>query len=324
MGRAGNAGMIATFAIAFAGVVIGAVAAYVSEYGAAARASKTAAMTAALRENAGTARLWRERDAIVERVLAGENLERLPRPAPLIAPMRPKIIIIFDDMGLDRRALERVSRLPGPVTLSFLPYARNVDKRAETVRARGVETMLHLPMEPAGDEDPGPHALRSDMTGAKFIKELEWNLGRMTGFVGVNNHMGSKLTADEAAMKTLLAYLKQEGLFFIDSVTTGDTVARQAGAMVGAKVFSRDVFLDAEAETAEEIKNRLRQVERIARETGFAVAICHPYEETLDIIGPWLTSAPYRGFDLVAASALIDIERRLSQPLVADAQAAKL
>ncbi len=324
MGRAGNAGMIATFAIALAGVVIGAVAAYVSEYGAAARASKTAAMTAALRENAGTARLWRERDVIVERVLAGENLERLPPPAPLIAPMRPKIIIIFDDMGLDRRALERISRLPGPVTLSFLPYARNVDKRAEAARARGVETMLHLPMEPAGDEDPGPHALRSDMTGARFIKELEWNLGRMTGFVGVNNHMGSKLTADEAAMKTLLAYLAQEGLFFIDSVTTGDTVARQAGAMVGATVFSRDVFLDAEAETAAEIKNRLRLVERIARETGFAVAICHPYEETLDIIGPWLTSAPYRGFDLVAASALIDIERRLSKPLMADAQAAKL
>jgi len=318
-GRAGNAGLFASFAIALAGVVIGAVAAYLSKHHAAAEAARTSAMSAALRDAQDLDAAWRARAEIVQWVLEGRPLERLAAPPMFRGPApRPKIVIIFDDMGIDKRAFERVLRLPGPITLSFLPYAKDVDVLAGRARAQGREIMLHLPMAPAGEADPGPHALSADMLGANFIKELEWNLARVDGFVGVNNHMGSKLTADEAAMKTVLAYLKKEGLFFLDSVTTGDTVARAAGAMVGAEVFSRDVFLDAEAPTSGVIQSRLALVERIALETGYAVAICHPRKETIDAIGPWLASAPYRGFDLVFASALAAIEKDLeAAPLAA-------
>lgn len=323
--RAGNAGIIASFAIALAGVAIGAVSAYVSEKGTAARAAKTRAMSVALREAPAAESAWRAREEIVQLVLAGGDLERLPAPPSLaaVAP-RPKIVIIFDDMGIDRPAFERVSGLPGPLTLSFLPYAKDVNVLAETALERGAEIMLHLPMEPEGGADPGPHALKTGMTGAAFIKELEWNLARLEGFVGVNNHMGSKLTADEAAMKTVLAHLKHQGLFFLDSVTTGDTIARAAGVMVGARVFSRDVFLDAETSDAAVIKSRLVLVERIARETGYAVAICHPRPKTIEAVGPWLASAPYRGFDLVPASALVDIEKSLAPPVMAEAPALRL
>ena len=310
-GRAGNAGIVASFAIALAGVVLGAVSAYFSEYGAGARAARVEALAAASKDGAPFDQVRAERDKAIQRVLTDGALERLPVPsrAETAAPdaPRPKVIIILDDMGLDRRAAERIMNLPGPLTLSFLPYARDVDVLAGRARAAGNEIMLHLPMEPQGDNDPGPNALKLGMTGAEFIKNLDWNLSRFDGYDGVNNHMGSRLTTDRAAMKTVLAYLRHKGLFFIDSVTTGDTIVREAGADVGAQVFERDVFLDAETGSAEAVKAQLQLVERIALETGYAVAIGHPHETTINALGPWLTSAPARGFEIAPVSALVEI-----------------
>ncbi len=324
-GRAGNAGIIASFVIAFAGIFIGATTAYISERGSAASAAKSELITATLRDGGEHPEIYAARQKLIHRVLTATELERLPVPEfTAKGASRPKIILIIDDMGIDRRAVSSVLNLPGPVTLSFLPYANDVASLADTARDAGVELMLHLPMEPLGENDPGPNALTSAMTGADFIKALEWNLTRFDGFVGVNNHMGSQLTADEAAMKTLLAYLKHKDLFFMDSVTTGDTVARRAGARVGANVFSRDVFIDAEPGNGKMVKSQLALVERIARETGYAVAIGHPRKETLDVLGPWLTTAPARGFDLVPASALLTIEKSEAAPSLVEAPALRL
>jgi len=330
--RAGNAGLVATFLIAFAGVLAGAFSAYVSEQGAAAHAARVEASTLALREASFRTAAGKARAEIVKKVIASapgrHALERLPAPA-LIAPFaklgaKPKIIIIFDDMGIDPRAVDQVLQLPGPVTFSFLPYAKNVDKQAARAAARGDALMLHLPMEPESEADPGPHALRTGMTGVAFLRALDWNLSRFDGYVGVNNHMGSRLTADEELMQTTLAILKQRGLFFLDSLTTGDSVARAAGARVGAQVFARDVFLDADG-GKESIIKQLALVEEIAIKTGYAVAIAHPRKETLEVIGPWLTSAPARGFELAPVTALVEMERaRRAPPVVAEAPALRL
>lgn len=324
-GRAGHAGIIASFAIALVGVLIGAVSSYMGERGGAALATKTETTATQLRDGGYADEAYAAREQIIQRVLTGAELERLPVPEfTANGAARPKIILIIDDMGIDQSAAERVLTLPGPVTFSFLPYAHNVNDLAGKAQNAGIETMLHLPMEPEGDADPGPHALISSMTGADFIKELEWNLSQFDGFIGVNNHMGSKLTANEAAMKTVLAYLKHADLFFMDSVTTGDTVARTAGAQVGAQVFSRDVFIDAEAGSRSAVKKQLALVERIARETGYAVAIGHPRQETIDVLGPWLTTAPARGFELVPVSALATIEKSKTAPVLAKAPALRL
>jgi hypothetical protein len=304
--RAGNAGLIATVVVALAGVLVGALSAYMTERGAVAEALSTGASPTSTAAPESPRRVARDR--IVERLIAGEAPpERLAPPPSRMgaAPAsRPKIVIILDDMGIDRRLSEHAIALPGPLTYSFLPYGRNAPELAETVRLSGGEVMLHLPMEPAGNEDPGPHALKSDMTGAEFIRSLEWNLDRFDGYAGVNNHMGSKLTADIAAMKTLIGYLNHRDLFFVDSVTTSQTTVRRAGRELGLEVFARDVFLDAEAGSESAVRAQLALAERIARETGYVVAIGHPREETLKVLGPWLTTAPARGFDLVVASTL--------------------
>ena len=249
------------------------------------------------------------RSALIEQIVADEAPERLAVGASRIAPVRgtPKLIIIFDDMGPDAGAFREIAAMPGPVTLSFLPYADHVQPQVDAAKARGDDILLHLPMEPGGDLDAGPHSLSASMGPDRLFEELEWNLDRFDGYVGVNNHMGSKFTRNEQAMKRVLAMISQRGLFFIDSLTTGGSVAAKAGAAVGAEVYLRDVFLDAEP-GPQTIRRQLAFAEKIAARTGYAIVICHPRRETLDIIGPWLTTALARGYSLATVSVLHDIK----------------
>lgn len=287
------------------GLALGAAGAYSAGRGATARAEA--------RADASVSRLAKTgldlRDAHVRQLLGdGEDgaTERLPAPSG-----RPKIILIFDDVGLDRTALAAIERLPGPLTLSFLPYAPHVADLADAARRRGDAVMLHLPMEPEGQEDAGPHSLSDRSSAAELIANLEWNLDQFSGYVAVNNHMGSRFTRDEAAMMTVLGMLKQRGVFFVDSLTTPASRAKIAGRTMGEPVYLRDVFLDPSQGEAV-VKTQFAQVERIARETGYAVAICHPRLATLSAVGPWLTSAPARGFDLATVEALPALAARLN------------
>lgn len=308
--RSGRAGIFATFAFAVFGTALGATIAYLSgrgDFAAAYAPQAPATEIAAIPMESALA----ERSRIVDLILSGGAPERFSAPATITG--RPRIIVIFDDMGLDRTAFEEVMRLPGPLTLSFLPYGNDLQPLVDRARGRGDAVMLHLPMQPAGAADPGPHSLRSDMTGSRLLSELEWNLGRIKGYIGVNNHMGSLFTRDEAKMKTVLSVIGERGLFFLDSLTTNGSTARAAGAVVGAEVFSRDVFLDPNA-GRDTVMKQLEQVERIAVETGFAVAICHPRPDTLAVIGPWLTSAPERGFQLDTVAALRALEDAWKAP----------
>lgn len=215
----------------------------------------------------------------------------------------PKLILIFDDMGLDRSAFDAILKLPGPVTFSFLPYARSVQSMADEANGRGDDILLHLPMEPTGSADPGPHSLKTDMSTSELFEALSWNLGQFDGYIGVNNHMGSKFTREEQLMKRVLSFVDGRGKFFVDSLTTGASAAIKAGQAVGAEVYVRDVFLDSEPGEAS-IKRQLDLAERIAEKTGYAIVICHPRRETLSVIGPWLTTAPARGFELATLSSL--------------------
>lgn len=253
----------------------------------------------------------RHRSHLIAEILTAGEPERLSVNQSIPAGMAgktPKLVIIFDDMGVDRRAFNEVMGLPGPVTLSFLPYGNGVQAQADKARARGDDILLHLPMEPGGGADPGPQGLEAGMSPEDLFKTLEWNLAQFDGYVGVNNHMGSKFTRNEQAMKRVLATLEQRGLFFIDSLTTADSMAAQAGAAVGAEVFVRDVFLDAEP-GREVVRRQLGLAEEIAAKTGYAIVICHPRAETLDMIGPWLTTALARGYELATVSSLRDLRR---------------
>ena len=225
-------------------------------------------------------------------------------PAPA-SDGRPAIAIVIDDAGLNRAGTERLNSLPGPLTVSFITYADDLPHQAKRARAAGHEIFLHVPMAPLSDlQHPGPRALHPEAPRKEIREHLAWALSRVSGYVGVNNHMGSRFTSDEDAMGLLLEELKGRGLAFLDSRTTelsvGETVARS----IGVPFAVRDVFLDHDLDIAR-IGVQLRRLEDIARRRGYAVAIGHPHKVTLDVLSDWLQTLDARGLMLVPVSAII-------------------
>jgi polysaccharide deacetylase 2 family uncharacterized protein YibQ len=214
------------------------------------------------------------------------------------------VAVIIDDVGPSVSAARRAVALPAPVTLSFLPYAQALPTLLEDAARRRHEIFLHLGMEPIGTADPGPNALLEGLDDAELRRRIAWALGRVSGAVGVNNHMGSRLTADSRAMRTVMEALKPTGLMFVDSKTSPDSVAGSVAGAYGIASAERDVFLD-NVPTSAAIRRQLEEVERIARWRGSAIAIGHPYAETLAELDRWLRTAPARGIRVVPASRVI-------------------
>ena len=160
------------------------------------------------------------------------------------ADRRPAIALVIDDMGINRRAAAAINRLRGPLTLAFLPYATKLDEQTRAARAAGHELLVHVPMEPRGQEWPGPNALTSQLEPAELITRLRTHLSSFRGFVGINNHMGSLLTTDPMRMAILMAELRRLGLLFLDSRTTPQSIAAREAERIGVPHAQRDVFID--------------------------------------------------------------------------------
>jgi polysaccharide deacetylase 2 family uncharacterized protein YibQ len=230
--------------------------------------------------------------------------QRFAAAAPK-ADGRPVIAIVIDDVGMNRKRAAEAIALSAPLTLAFLPYAEGLPQLAAAARAAGHEILVHLPMEPVDHAaDPGPNALVAALDEAELMRRLDWNLARFGGYVGVNNHMGSRFTADGARMAAVLRVLKARGLLWLDSRTTADSVGVALASRLGLPVAARDLFLDNERE-AGAVAQQLHQLEELARRRGHAVAIGHPHEGTLAALARWLPQARARGFVLVPVSAII-------------------
>ena len=224
--------------------------------------------------------------------------------AQAVAGNQPLIVIVLDDMGLDRHHAARAIGLRAPLTLAFMSYADDLVRQIASARESGHEIMLHVPMEPIdAHEDPGPNVLLLDHDEAELRRRLAWVLDRAEGYVGINNHMGSRFTRDEAAMRIVMAELERRGLAFLDSRTTSESVAEIMTDLFSVPVISRDVFLDNEP-APDKIEAQLARVEEIARRQGHAVAIGHPRAATLDVLERWLATIEARGFRLVPMSAI--------------------
>ncbi|MBM3601495.1 MAG: divergent polysaccharide deacetylase family protein [Alphaproteobacteria bacterium] len=218
---------------------------------------------------------------------------------------RPVVSIVLDDLGLDRVRTMRAVALPGPLTLSFMSYAPDVRQQAEHGRRHGHELMLHLPMEPEGPFNyPGPNALMTALSEEENLRRLYWALDRFDGFVGVNNHMGSRFTGSRPAMTLVLAELSRRGLLFLDSRTGARSVGTDVARDWGVPFAGRDVFLD-DVDRPDMIRQRLAEVEAIAHRHGHAIAIGHPREHTLAALEPWLARLGDKGLVLVPVSAIV-------------------
>jgi polysaccharide deacetylase 2 family uncharacterized protein YibQ len=210
------------------------------------------------------------------------------RPVLSVTPPvshKPKLALIIDDIGYKKGVAFGLMDLDPQITLAILPGSPHGKAIARAARERGMELMLHQPMEPNEypKVDPGPGAILAIMDPDRLIGTLTANLAVYPGIKGVNNHMGSKLTSLSPQMYQVMTLLKKRGLYFIDSRTSAETVGRSAALLLQVPFAERDVFLDhVQARSAVE-----RQVEKmlaIAEKHGRAVGIGHPHDVTYAVL----------------------------------------
>jgi polysaccharide deacetylase 2 family uncharacterized protein YibQ len=209
-------------------------------------------------------------------------------PVPARPERRPagsgRLAVVVDDLGNDSQALARVLAIAEPLSGAVLPGLPRSADTARSLARSGKEVLLHLPMEPLESrEKPGPGLLRASMSAREISELLDHDLADVPGATGVNNHMGSKGTADRNLMNALMAILRKKSLYFLDSRTTEWTTAEEAARQFGVPFLSRGVFLD-DVPREEAIQAALERAAAAARQNGFSVAIGHPHGPTLSVL----------------------------------------
>lgn len=222
----------------------------------------------------------------------------------------PRLAIILDDMGHDRAAADSLLALPFPLTISVLPHLPLSAEVAEEAYRRGDQILLHLPMEPeaggGGSEGVTREEieLRVGMNPDQVNSTLDGMLETVPHAAGVNNHEGSRATADLPLMQALMPALRGRNLFFIDSRTTAATVAFDAAERAGVPAASRKVFLD-DTPTKEAVLAQLALAARDASRDGYAIAIGHPHPATIAALAQEVPKLEARGVRFVFASDLV-------------------
>ncbi len=197
----------------------------------------------------------------------------------------PRIGIIIDDLGYDSSLAKAFMKLDLPLTFSVLPFTPNTRSIAQKAKREGREIMLHLPMEPISYPaiNPGDGVLLVSMDKETILEMLNRDLSQIPFVVGVNNHMGSRFTENEEKMMIVLAELKKRGLYFIDSRTSGSSVAFKVAKKMALKTANRDIFLDNDL-TDHALKSQMERLLSLARHKGWAIGIGHPHKKTLNLL----------------------------------------
>ncbi|MBI1940084.1 MAG: divergent polysaccharide deacetylase family protein [Acidobacteria bacterium] len=216
--------------------------------------------------------------------------------------------VVIDDLGQDLDAARKLLTFPYPLTFSVLPHLRHSAVTAEEAHRAGREVMLHLPMEPLPDSPVGPGVgeVKVGMSEAEVSRILEQNMATVPYARGVNNHMGSRATADPALMEAVMRHLSERDLYFVDSRTTGATVALDAARRRGIPTFYRSVFLDG-TDSLPYTLGQLHEFRRVIEKQGAAIAIGHPYPTTLAALERFLPELERADIRVLPASELLHL-----------------
>ena len=259
-----------------------------------------------LATNKPTFEIYPEEKTPARRPMAKIDIPKpLPTPRPVPVEKLPRVALIIDDLGYDKKIAKKFLELDINLTFSILPHSPFQNEIARLAGSKGIEIMLHLPMEPVEypEVNPGPGTLLSSMSPDELIHQLQDDLNALPGITGVNNHMGSKLTAESTQMYQIFSILKQRGLFFIDSRTTSDSMGRPSARLFQIPFAERDVFIDHYLKP-NFIRKQIKELIRIARLNGAAVGILHPHSTTYQILHETLPDLKNQ-VQLVSASKIV-------------------
>jgi polysaccharide deacetylase 2 family uncharacterized protein YibQ len=223
----------------------------------------------------------------------------------------PKLLraaIVIDDLGQDLEAANKLLREPYPLTFSILPELAFSSQTAHAAHAAHRAVMLHLPMqpEPGSGANPGPGEILIGMPRDEVVKTIRADLNTVPFAEGVNNHMGSRATANAELMAEVMKVLASRGLYFVDSRTTANTRALAMARRQGLPSFYRSVFLD-DKETVAYTLDQLRTFRRVVQDRGIALAIGHPHATTLEALKEFLPELERDDIQLIPASQLVHL-----------------
>ena len=255
----------------------------------------------------------------VPAVVAAPRWQRYAAAGPSNAD-RPAITIVIDDLGVVHPATERVIAMPGPLTLSWFPFAKNLPAQVAAGAARGHEATLHMPMQSFGNTTAwtGPDPLRVDLAPAVNLARLRAAIEAVPNTVGLNNHMGSVATRDPALMALVAQECKDRSMLFLDSVVIAHSYGYSAAHDAGVPAAARDIFID-HSPKPQDIREQLAQIEAQARRHGHVIAIGHPWPHTVAALEEWLPTLQAKGFSLWPLSAMVARRNELKMPAVVPA-----
>lgn len=238
---------------------------------------------------------------------AAVDAEALPRVTPRRsskpANHRGDIVLIIDDLGFDGQPVDRVMALDENINAAILPNGNRSTEFARRFASRGFEVLCHLPMEPLGNASPGANAILTSMSDEQIAQLTRENLSAVPQARGVNNHMGSRATADRRVMKSVLSSLP-DGMYFIDSKTSGGSIAGTMAREMNIRSGSRNVFLD-DVQNDAAVRKQVEALADAAEKHGLAIGIGHPYPVTVRVLAAEMPSLRERGFRFVRASSAV-------------------
>jgi hypothetical protein len=221
-------------------------------------------------------------------------------------PDAPRIAIIISGLGVSENATaDAISKLPGAVTLSFMPYGSNVAALATRAHDQGHEVLLQVPMEPFDypDNDPGPQTLLTSLTPQQNLDRLYWLMSRFQGYVGLTGAMGGRFTASEPSFTPVLHEAAKRGLIFVDDGSNPRSLAGRIAGANNVPFAKADVVIDSVA-TPVEIDRALSRLEMAARERSNVVGISSALPMSIEHIAKWAKGLDGRGIVLVPITAV--------------------
>lgn len=250
----------------------------------------------------------------VRLLVNGEKADLLSEDIDISKVMIPenpklKLAIVIDDVGSNNKGLPKLMSMNRPLTLAILPKHEETRKTAELVHKKGYQVFLHVPMEPEIGKASwlGEGAIVSTMSPNEAAEQLKEDLEDVPYVIGMNNHMGSKITKRKDLMLEILKIAKSRNLIYLDSRTTMDTVAPELARELKMPILERSVFLD-DVNSFAHIQKRLHEAVDLVKKKGSAVVIGHVglYGDTtsnaLAETVPWIEE---QGIQLVFASELV-------------------
>ena len=194
--------------------------------------------------------------------------------------------------------------LPATLSVAVLPNAPHAREMATKAHNLGHEVLIHLPMAPLSKQPLEKDTLRPDMNSSEIERIIREAYGKVPYAVGLNNHMGSAMTSNLFGMQKVMQALERYNLYFLDSVTIGNTQAMRAAQGTGVKVIKRKVFLD-DTQNEADIRYQFNRAIALARRNGSAIAIGHPHPTTVRVLQQMVYNLP-PDITLVRPSSLLN------------------